>query len=58
LNKQESAKFLHDKLGYSRRMSAKLSDIAFLSKGNKAFEVALKNALEKAVKKGKNEKRS
>lgn len=49
MNKQESAKFLHDKLGYSRRMSAKLSDIAFLSKSS-VMQEAVKRAVEKAMK--------
>jgi Zn-dependent peptidase ImmA (M78 family) len=50
LNRQEAAEFLHNELNYSRRMSAKLADIALLTKSSKPFEVAIQMALEKAKK--------
>jgi hypothetical protein len=51
LTRTQAAEFLHNK-GYSRRISAKLADIAFITKGNTVFEQAVKDALEKARAKG------
>ena len=53
--KRESIDYLHNK-GYSRRMSAKLADIALLKKSNKTFEIAIQEALEKARTKGAKDK--
>lgn len=49
MTKREAVDYLHKKVGYSRRMSAKLADIALLTKSSKPFEFALKTALEKVT---------
>jgi len=52
LTRTQAVDLLHTK-GYSRRLSAKLADIALLAKSNKTFEVAIREAVEKARSKGK-----
>ena len=47
MNKHEAANLLHQK-GFSRRLSAKLADVAFINKSSAVFGLALKEALEKA----------
>jgi len=47
MTRREVVDYLHKNLGYSRRLSAKLADIVFLSKSSRPFEFALKEALEK-----------
>lgn len=53
MNRKGAIDFLHRR-GYSRRISAKLADIAVLAKSSKPFEFALKIALEKATEKDGN----
>ena len=48
MTRQEAIKFLHAN-GYSRRMSAKLVDIAILSKSSRPFAVALKEPVVEAT---------
>jgi len=52
LNRNQAVDLLHTK-GYSRRMSAKLADIALLKKSNRVFELAVREAVEKARSKAK-----
>lgn len=52
MKRDEAVDYLR-KNGYSRRLSAKLVDIALLAKTNSVFGNAIKTALEKAKKKGK-----
>ena len=47
--RKEVVEYLHD-VGYSRRLSAKLADIALLVKSDRPFEFALRVALEKSKK--------
>jgi hypothetical protein len=56
MTRNEAADYLHN-LGYSRRLSAKLVDVAILSKSNKTFGLAFKAALEKARTKGAKDKK-
>jgi hypothetical protein len=53
VTKREAVDFLHKSRNYSRRISAQLAEIALLSKSSKTFELALREALEKATKKEK-----
>jgi len=53
MTKREAVDYLHDEAGYSRRLSAKLADVALLAKSSKPFEFALKMALEEVTKKSK-----
>ena len=57
MDRSEVIDYLHDDVGYSRRMSCKLADIALLVKSEKPFEVALRSAIEKARKPGSKDKR-
>lgn len=49
MNRQEAVDYLHN-IGYSRRMSAKLADIAMLEKDN-PFIFALKKAIQSKIEK-------
>ncbi len=50
MNRREAVDYLHNK-GYSRRLSAKLADVAIQYDG--ALAGALKKALERKLEKGK-----
>jgi hypothetical protein len=52
MDRKEATEFLHKSMGYSRRMSAKLVDIALLQKSNSVIAFALREAIEKARTKG------
>ncbi len=56
MDKREAVEFLHKSKGYSRRMSAKLVDLAFLEKSNSVFALAMNQALEKARLQGAKDK--
>ncbi len=51
MDKKEAIEYLHESKGYSRRMSAKLVDLAFLEKSNSVIAFALREAIEKGKKK-------
>jgi len=53
MTRKEAVDYLHKKSGYSRRISAKLADVALLSKSNRTFEVAIKEALERVTRRKK-----
>ncbi len=53
MTKREAVDYLHNNAGYSRRLSAKLAEVALLAKSSRPFEFALKIALEEATKKEK-----
>ena len=48
MTRKEAVEFLHKSKGYSRRMSAKLVDIALLEKDNHVIADALHEAIQKA----------
>jgi hypothetical protein len=52
LTRKEAVNFLHNK-GYSRRLSAKLVDVAFDAKTNGPMAAALKKGFEKVSPKKK-----
>lgn len=54
MDRREAIDFLHGQ-GYSRRISAKLVDIALMEKDN-PFMNAVRNAVEKGLKKSKEKK--
>jgi hypothetical protein len=49
MTKRDAIDYLHEKMGYSRRMSAKLTELAMLSKSNKSIGFALQTAIEDNV---------
>ena len=49
MNRKEAVDYLHDQKGYSRRMSAKLADVAIQYDGGLAS--ALKKAIERKLTK-------
>jgi len=52
MNRREAIDYLHDDKGYSRRLSAKIVDLALSHNDGPMFE-ALRKSLEKSVAKGK-----
>ena len=49
MKRRDAIDYLHDEMGYSRRLSAKLTDIAMLAKSNKSVGFALQSAIERNV---------
>jgi hypothetical protein len=52
MNRREAVDYLHDDRGYSRRLSAKIVDLA-LSHNDGPMFAALRKSLEKSIDKGK-----
>ncbi len=52
MNRREAIDYLHDEKRYSRRLSAKIVDLA-MSQGDGPMFEALRKSLEKSVTKGK-----
>jgi len=53
VTKREAVDYLHDNIGYSRRLSAKLADVALLAKSSvmqEALRIAIENGLKKEKK--------
>ena len=49
MTRKEAVNYLHKNMKYSRRMSAKLVDLAILSKSSRPFGVAIKSAVVEAT---------
>ena len=45
MTRKEAIDYLHKSMKYSRRMSAKLVDLAILSKSNRSIGIAMKDAV-------------